>query len=83
MAKHRQYQWDISRSVVIASIFFFLYAGGKACLLPFITLYFKHLGLTATQTGLLFATKHFVWYLAAPIWLVFAKRFVYLVSLKK
>lgn len=43
-------------------------AASKACLLPFLTLYLKKLGLSATQTGLVIGAKTFVGLLFAPLW---------------
>nr|XP_009858163.1 major facilitator superfamily domain-containing protein 6-like protein A isoform X2 [Ciona intestinalis] len=71
---NRQIQWDVTRSISIANVFYFLFAGGKACLFPFLTLYFRHLGLSATQVGIVFAAKYLTWYLASPVWIAMAKR---------
>ena len=43
-------------------------AATKACLIPFLTLYLKKLGLSATQTGLIIGCKTFVGLLFAPLW---------------
>lgn len=70
----RQIQWNVTRSVAVASLFYLVYNGGKACLFPFITLYYRDLGLTATQTGIISGSKSLIWYFAAPVWMVMAKR---------
>nr|CAB3263798.1 major facilitator superfamily domain-containing protein 6-like protein A [Phallusia mammillata] len=70
----RQIQWNVTRSVAVASLFYLIYHGAKACLFPFITLYYRELGLTATQTGIICGSKALIWYFAAPIWMVMAKR---------
>uniref|UniRef100_H2ZEQ4 Major facilitator superfamily associated domain-containing protein n=1 Tax=Ciona savignyi TaxID=51511 RepID=H2ZEQ4_CIOSA len=71
---NRQIQWDVRRSGFIANVFYFLFAGGKACLFPFLTLYFRHLGLSATQVGIVCALKYLIWYFAAPVWIALARR---------
>ena len=77
MAKFgQQVRWDIAKSVTLASVFYFLYHGGKACLLPFLTLYFRRIGLTATQVGVICSLKSLAWFITAPIWTVMAKKYV-------
>nr|XP_039268645.1 major facilitator superfamily domain-containing protein 6-like protein B [Styela clava] len=70
----RKVQWDVKRSVFIASSFYLFYYGGKACLLPFITLYFRQMGLTASQTGLVLGMKSLLWFCVSPIWMALAHR---------
>ncbi|CAK8682376.1 unnamed protein product [Clavelina lepadiformis] len=70
----RQVQWDVKRSVAIASLFYFFYYGGVSCLFPFVTLYYRSLGLSATQTGILCGSKSLAWFLSAPLWLALNRR---------
>ena len=70
-----QIRWDITQSVTLASLFYFLYFAGKTCLVPYLTLYFRKLGLTGSQTGIVCGFRSAVWFLAAPLWTVMAKRF--------
>ncbi|XP_070579436.1 major facilitator superfamily domain-containing protein 6-like protein B [Ptychodera flava] len=71
----KQEQVNLTKSLATANIFYFIYNSGKVCLLPFLTLYFRQLGLSATQTGIIFATKAFVAFLVTPLWSKFARRF--------
>lgn len=69
-----QNRWNIDKSVTISNIFHFIHSAGKTCLIPFITLYFKKLGMSATQVGILSASKSMVWYLGVPLWIIIAKK---------
>ncbi|XP_068435558.1 major facilitator superfamily domain-containing protein 6-like [Clinocottus analis] len=56
----RNKQIDISRAVALAGAFNFLCSCARACLLPFLTLYFRQLGLTPAMTGIVMGTKHLI-----------------------
>ncbi|KAM7386367.1 hypothetical protein PAMA_009134 [Pampus argenteus] len=56
----RNKQIDIKRALALASTFTFLCSCAKACLLPFLTLYFRQLGLTPAMTGVVMGTKHLI-----------------------
>ncbi|XP_077980357.1 major facilitator superfamily domain-containing protein 6-like protein A [Glandiceps talaboti] len=71
----KQEQVNLKKSLAIANIFYFIYNSGKACLFPFLTLYFRQLGLSATQTGIIFGTKAIVALLATPVWSRCATKF--------
>ncbi|XP_013415608.1 major facilitator superfamily domain-containing protein 6-like protein B [Lingula anatina] len=59
---------NITKSLVITDFFHFFYAGGKVCLLPFLTLFFRQLGLSATQAGIICAAKALVGLVSTPLW---------------
>lgn len=50
----------------MAGTFNFLCSCAKACLLPFLTLYFRQLGLTPAMTGIVMGTKHFITLVWSP-----------------
>ncbi|KAM8845920.1 major facilitator superfamily domain-containing protein 6-like [Spinachia spinachia] len=56
----RSKQIDIRRALVLAGAFHFLWSCARACLLPFLTLYFRQLGLPPLVTGVVMGTKHLV-----------------------
>ncbi|XP_074511667.1 major facilitator superfamily domain-containing protein 6-like [Sebastes fasciatus] len=60
----RNKQIDVRRALALAGAFNFLCSCARACLLPFLTLYFRQLGLTAAMTGVVMGTKH----LEALVW---------------
>lgn len=59
---------NLVRSIFLCNIFHFFLSASKACLIPFLTVYFKLLGLTATQTGLVIGLKTLVGLVFAPLW---------------
>lgn len=59
---------NLVRSICLCNIFNFLMSACKACLIPFLTLYLKKLGLSATQTGIVIGAKTFAGLLFAPLW---------------
>ncbi|XP_010872813.1 major facilitator superfamily domain-containing protein 6-like [Esox lucius] len=63
----RNKQIDIKGTVAIASTFHFLYSCARSCIFPFLTLYFRHLGLTPSMTGLLMGTKHLISLVWSPL----------------
>ncbi|XP_008283819.1 major facilitator superfamily domain-containing protein 6-like [Stegastes partitus] len=66
----RTKQIDIKHALALASAFHFLSSFARACLLPFLTLFFRQLGLTPAMTGIVMGTKHsvsLVWSPAAAL----------------
>ncbi|XP_052761326.1 major facilitator superfamily domain-containing protein 6-like protein A [Mya arenaria] len=59
---------NLIRSIFLCNIFNFFLAAGKSCLIPFLTLYFKKLGLSPSQAGLIIGAKTFVGLVFAPLW---------------
>ncbi|XP_078125873.1 major facilitator superfamily domain-containing protein 6-like [Sander vitreus] len=58
MKKNKQI--DVKRALALAGTFNFLCGCARACLLPFLTLYFRQLGLTPAMTGIVMGTKHLI-----------------------
>uniref|UniRef100_A0A4W5Q1D7 Major facilitator superfamily domain containing 6-like n=1 Tax=Hucho hucho TaxID=62062 RepID=A0A4W5Q1D7_9TELE len=63
----RNKQIDIKGALALASTFHFLYSCARACILPFLTLYLRYLGLTPSMTGLLMSTKHLISLVWSPM----------------
>ncbi|XP_016394028.1 major facilitator superfamily domain-containing protein 6-like [Sinocyclocheilus rhinocerous] len=63
-AMQKSKQWNVKGAIWLAGVFHFLHSCGSGCLLPFLTLYFRHLGLNATMIGIIMASKH----LLALVW---------------
>ncbi|XP_021481031.1 major facilitator superfamily domain-containing protein 6-like [Oncorhynchus mykiss] len=63
----RNKQIDIKGALVLSSTFHFLYSCARACILPFLTLYLRYLGLTPSMTGLLMSTKHLISLVWSPL----------------
>ena len=73
MAKAQEDRVNVEKSMFKAHTFYFLLSAGKASLFPLLTIYFRLLGLTATEVGLVFAAKAFVRLWCAPMWTACAK----------
>ncbi|MGH0162237.1 UNVERIFIED_CONTAM: hypothetical protein FKN15_071236 [Acipenser sinensis] len=71
----RNKQWDVNKAMLLSRLFQFLHCAGKACVIPFLTLYLRHLGLTASLTGIIMGTKHFINLAWAPLSGYFAKHY--------
>lgn len=67
-------QWDVRGAVGFAAFFQFLYSCAIGCLLPFLTIYFRHLGLSAGMTGTIMAVKHIVGLVWRPLSCILARR---------
>ncbi|XP_029621448.1 major facilitator superfamily domain-containing protein 6-like [Salmo trutta] len=63
----RNEQINIKGALALASTFHFLYSCARACILPFLTLYLRYLGLTPSMTGLLMSTKHLISLVWSPL----------------
>ncbi|XP_062575850.1 major facilitator superfamily domain-containing protein 6-like [Saccostrea cucullata] len=59
---------NLTRSIFLCNLFSFFFSASKSCLLPFLTIYLRLLGLTATQTGFVIGAKTFSTFIFAPIW---------------
>ena len=64
---------NVEKSMFKAHTFHFLLSAAKASLFPFLTIYFRLLGLTATQVGLVFAAQAIIRMWCAPVWTAYAK----------
>ncbi|KAJ6655015.1 hypothetical protein lerEdw1_006068 [Lerista edwardsae] len=66
-------QWDVNKALTLAGLFHFFYGAGNACTAPFLTLYFRQLGLTAPLVGIIIGLKHLITSLWAPLCSYLAK----------
>ena len=73
MGKPQEDRVNVEKSMFKAHTFHFLLSAGKASLFPLLTIYFRLLGLTATEVGLVFAAQAFVRLWCAPMWTACAK----------
>lgn len=68
-------QWNVKGAMQLAGVFHFLHSCGSGCLLPFLTLYFRHLGLSAAMIGIIMASKHLLALLWCPFSSVLARQY--------
>ncbi|XP_043940957.1 major facilitator superfamily domain-containing protein 6-like [Protopterus annectens] len=66
---------DISKALSLAALFQFLFSAGKACVIPFITIYFRQLGLTASFVGIIIGTKHIIRIMWVPLCSYIGRRY--------
>lgn len=59
-------QIDIKRALALTGTFNFLCMCAKASLLPFLTLYFRELGLSPAMIGIIMGTKYFITLVWSP-----------------
>ncbi|XP_061605729.1 major facilitator superfamily domain-containing protein 6-like [Phyllopteryx taeniolatus] len=68
-------QINIKQTLALARAFHFLYSCANSCLLPFLTLYFRQLGLTPEMTGIVMGTKHLISLVWRPMASLLAKMY--------
>uniref|UniRef100_UPI003AAFB3A3 major facilitator superfamily domain-containing protein 6-like n=1 Tax=Centroberyx gerrardi TaxID=166262 RepID=UPI003AAFB3A3 len=68
-------QIDIKGALALAGTFTFLCSCAKACILPFLTLYFRQLGLTPAMTGIIMGTKHLISLVWSPVASLLSKHY--------
>ncbi|XP_058508510.1 major facilitator superfamily domain-containing protein 6-like [Solea solea] len=71
----RNKQIDIKRALTLAGIFNFLCSCARGCVLPFLTLYFRQLGLTPAMTGIIMGTKHLISLVWSPTVSILSKHY--------
>ncbi|XP_069380778.1 major facilitator superfamily domain-containing protein 6-like isoform X1 [Paralichthys olivaceus] len=71
----RNKQIDVRRALALASIFNFLCSCSKGCLLPFLTLYLRQLGLTPVMTGVVMGAKHLISLVWSPVASLLSKHY--------
>ncbi len=64
----------VNRELLIAKAFYFCFFSAFGSLLPLMAIYFKNMGMTPTQAGILIGIRPFVGYLSAPFWADLADR---------
>ncbi|KAI3415711.1 hypothetical protein GPALN_005300 [Globodera pallida] len=65
----------IPKDVLFAQLFYLLYFASFGSLFPLLAIYFKQLGLSAAQAGILLGSRPLVEFVASPFWGSFADRF--------
>lgn len=67
--------YEYQRDLVIARLFYIFYFASFGSLFPLLAIYFKQLGMNASQAGLLLGTRPLVEFAARPFWSSFANKF--------
>lgn len=65
----------INSHLLISKIFYFFFYAAYGSLHPLLAVYYKQLGMTPSQSGLLVGIRYFIEFCSAPFWGVVADRF--------
>ncbi|KAJ8351536.1 hypothetical protein SKAU_G00230120 [Synaphobranchus kaupii] len=65
----------INSHLLISKVFYFFFYAAYGSLHPLLAVYYKQLGMTPTQGGLLVGIRYFIEFCSAPFWGVVADRF--------
>ncbi|KAJ7363593.1 hypothetical protein OS493_009753 [Desmophyllum pertusum] len=57
----------INKNLLILKLYYFFAFSGQACIRPFYAVFFRHLGMSAQQTGIIFGLQPLGRFLGAPI----------------
>nr|XP_006818395.1 PREDICTED: major facilitator superfamily domain-containing protein 6-like [Saccoglossus kowalevskii] len=65
----------INPILLTSKLFYFFFFGGIGALFPYLTIYFKQLGLGPLRIGLLSGVRPFIGFLSGPLWGAVADRY--------
>ncbi|XP_072903082.1 major facilitator superfamily domain-containing protein 6-B [Hemitrygon akajei] len=65
----------ISDDLLVSKVFYFFFYSGYGSLIPLLPVYYKQLGMLASQNGLLVGIRYFIEFCSAPFWGIIADRF--------
>ncbi|KAG9467253.1 hypothetical protein GDO78_015342 [Eleutherodactylus coqui] len=65
----------INNDLLISKVFYFFFYSAYGSLYPLLAVYYKQLGMSPTQSGLLVGVRYFIEFCSAPFWGVIADRF--------
>ncbi|XP_041372185.1 major facilitator superfamily domain-containing protein 6-A-like [Gigantopelta aegis] len=58
----------VNRDLLVCKLFYFFFFGAFGSLFPLLAIYFKQLGLNASQAGVLMGFRPFIEFLGVPFW---------------
>ncbi|XP_044159231.1 major facilitator superfamily domain-containing protein 6 [Bufo gargarizans] len=65
----------INNDLLISKVFYFFFYSAYGSLYPLLPVYYKQLGMSPSQSGLLVGIRYFIEFCSAPFWGVIADRF--------
>lgn len=65
----------INNDLLISKVFYFFFYSAYGSLYPLLPVYYKQLGMSPTQSGLLVGIRYFIEFCSAPFWGIIADRF--------
>lgn len=70
--KHRDFLdslfTNVNYDLLLSKVFYFFFFGAFGCLFPLMAVYFKQLGMNASQAGFLIGVRPFIEFFSAPLW---------------
>jgi MFS family permease len=70
-----KYCVKINNDLLISKVFYFFFYSAYGSLYPLLPVYYKQLGMSPSQSGLLVGIRYFIEFCSAPFWGVVADRF--------
>ena len=70
--------WDelhVNRTLLLYKAFYFLFFAGFGASFPYMSLYFKQIGLNASSVGILAGIRPIIQFISGPFWAILADRF--------
>lgn len=65
---------EIPRELFFTRLFYLLYFASYGSLFPLLAIYFKQLGMSAAQTGVLIGFRPLIEFIACPFWSSFSDK---------
>ncbi|XP_045436386.1 major facilitator superfamily domain-containing protein 6 isoform X2 [Pipistrellus kuhlii] len=65
----------VSNDLLVSKVFYFFFYAAYGSLYPLLPVYYKQLGMSPSQSGLLVGIRYFIEFCSAPFWGVVADRF--------
>ncbi|XP_018411598.1 PREDICTED: major facilitator superfamily domain-containing protein 6 isoform X2 [Nanorana parkeri] len=65
----------INNDLLVSKVFYFFFYSAYGSLYPLLPVYYKQLGMSPTQGGLLVGIRYFIEFCSAPFWGIIADRF--------
>lgn len=71
----RVFCFPVTLPLLFIKIFYFTFIGGLGSILPFLSIYFKQMGLSPEQIGIISGLRPLVGFLSGPLWGALADRY--------
>ena len=75
MAKSDHSMFSINKDLLVYKAFYFFFMSGFGSVFPYLPVYFRQIGLTADQVGLIVGMRPIVQFASAPFWAVMADKY--------
>ena len=59
--------WRINKTLLVFKLYYFFVFGGRACIRPFLPVFFRHIGMSAAQAGMLFGLRPIAELIGSPL----------------